>query len=284
MRTTALAMMGSIATLLSLGCSSDPATTPQEPVTRPSLAVVNLPGDGQVGPEEFEICKYGSSATFDYTVVDHNNSNAVTNGQVTLADGECKIIVQSGGFGSDVSVTEQVPTGFLLDHVVVTSLANGVITTSTVSGPTVTGTASGAKSTPPLTGTLAQFYNVAEPPPPPPPPPPGGEGCTPGYWKQSQHFDSWPAPYTPSTQFSAVFEDAFPGKTLLQVLGQGGGGLIALGRHTVAALLNAASSGVSYNLTVQQVIDGFNNVFPGGDYEGQKDLFAGYNEQGCPLN
>ena len=22
-------------------------------------------------------------------------------------------------------------------------------------------------------------------------PPPGGEGCTPGFWKQPQHFDSW---------------------------------------------------------------------------------------------
>ena len=22
-------------------------------------------------------------------------------------------------------------------------------------------------------------------------PPPGGEGCTPGFWKQDQHFDSW---------------------------------------------------------------------------------------------
>ncbi len=63
----------------------------------------------------------------------------------------------------------------------------------------------------------------------------GGEGCTPGYWKQSQHFDSWTG-YSPSTQFSAVFENAFPGKTLLQVLEQGGGGLNALGRHTVAAL------------------------------------------------
>jgi len=25
-------------------------------------------------------------------------------------------------------------------------------------------------------------------------------------------------------------------------------------------------------------------VFPGGDYEGQKNIFAGFNEQGCPLN
>jgi hypothetical protein len=46
-----------------------------------------------------------------------------------------------------------------------------------------------------------------------------------------------PAPYAPSTPFSAVFDDAFPGKTLLQVLQQGEGGLTALGRHTVAALV-----------------------------------------------
>jgi len=35
---------------------------------------------------------------------------------------------------------------------------------------------------------------------------------------------------------------------------------------------------------LQQVIDGFNGVFPGGDYEGQKNIFAGFNEQTCPLN
>jgi hypothetical protein len=112
----------------------------------------------------------------------------------------------------------------------------------------------------------------------------GGEGCTPGYWKQRQHFDSWTAPYTPDTPFSDVFDNAFPGKTLLDVLKQGGGGLIALGRHTVAALLNAASPGVSYDVTEQGVIDEFNAVFPGGDYEDLKDEFEGFNEQGCPLN
>ena len=31
-----------------------------------------------------------------------------------------------------------------------------------------------------------------------------GEGCTPGYWKQPQHFDSWVG-YTPSQSFEAVF-------------------------------------------------------------------------------
>jgi hypothetical protein len=111
----------------------------------------------------------------------------------------------------------------------------------------------------------------------------GGEGCTPGYWKQRHHFGSWAAPYTPSTQFSAVFANAFPGKTLLQVLQQGGGGLIALGRHTVAALLNAASSGVDFDLTPADVVAQFNAVFPGGNYEALKNQFEGFNEQSCPL-
>lgn len=114
----------------------------------------------------------------------------------------------------------------------------------------------------------------------------GGDGCTPGYWKQDQHFDSYTAPYTPETLFSDVFEDAFPGLTLLDVMWQGGGGLNALGRHTVAALLNAASPDVDYSLSVDQVIDGFNAVHPGSksDYNDQKDVLEMYNELGCPLN
>ena len=70
----------------------------------------------------------------------------------------------------------------------------------------------------------------------------------------------------------------------MQVAGQGGGGLKALGRHAVAALLNAASSGVDYDLTVQDVIDAFDAAFASGNYEAQKDIFEGFNEQGCPLN
>ncbi len=114
----------------------------------------------------------------------------------------------------------------------------------------------------------------------------GGEGCTPGYWKQPHHFDSWPDSLSPATPFSDVFENAFPGKSLLQVLKTGGGGLKALGRHTVAALLNSSSSGVSYDLSSAQVIGSFNAVYPGTkqQYNTQKNSFAGFNEQGCPLN
>jgi hypothetical protein len=111
----------------------------------------------------------------------------------------------------------------------------------------------------------------------------GGGGCTPGYWKQRQHSDSWVG-YTPDEAFGSVFDDAFPGKTLLQVLKQGGGHLKALGRHTVAALLNAATPDVGYDMSESEVISAFNAAFASGNYEAQKNIFASYNEQGCPLN
>lgn len=117
-------------------------------------------------------------------------------------------------------------------------------------------------------------------------PPVGGEGCTPGYWKQPHHFDSWTAPYDPDDLFDAHFEDAFPGMTMHQVLSQGGGGLKALGRHTVAALLNAANPDVDYAYTAAQVISMFNSVYPGTpeQYEVLKYTFEAENERRCDLS
>ena len=113
----------------------------------------------------------------------------------------------------------------------------------------------------------------------------GGEGCTPGYWKQPHHFGNWAAPFTPGMLFADVFEDAFPGMTLLEVLQQGGGGLRALGRHTVAALLSAASANVDYDLSVGEVIGLFNDAFPGSkpEYNILQNTFEELNELGCPL-
>ena len=125
-------------------------------------------------------------------------------------------------------------------------------------------------------GAYVQVYNSTAPPS-------VGQGCTPGYWKQSQHFGSWTSPYTPSTSFGSVFANAFPGKSLLQVLELGGGDLNALGRHTVAALLNSANPGVNSDLTTSQVIAAFNAAYRSGAYETQKNIFAAMNERGCPL-
>lgn len=121
------------------------------------------------------------------------------------------------------------------------------------------------------------------------PPGGGGQGCTPGFWKNPKKFAAWfNPPYSPSTPFSDVFEDAFPGKTLLGVLKLGGGGLEALGRHSVAALLNAATADVDYDYaSPAEVIAAFNAAYLGGDadeIEDQKDVFDVFNNQGCPIN
>jgi hypothetical protein len=117
-------------------------------------------------------------------------------------------------------------------------------------------------------------------------PPSGGEGCTPGYWRQEHHFDSWTG-YAPTDLFSSVFADAFPGQTLLDVVWARGGGVNALGRHAVAALLNTSSAGVDYDYTTAQVVERFNAAFATGsksEMNTQKDLFDFLNNQGCGLN
>ena len=68
---------------------------------------------------------------------------------------------------------------------------------------------------------------------------------------------------------------------------QGGGGINALGRHAVAALLNASSAGGNSDLTTAQVIAQFNAAYASGNasrIEQTKNQFAFLNEQGCPLN
>lgn len=123
----------------------------------------------------------------------------------------------------------------------------------------------------------------------------GGQGCTPGFWRQSHHFDSWTT-YNPGDSIEDPFDIpssvmlARPeqGKakelTLLEGVTLRGGGVNALIRHAVAALLNASSPDVSYDLSVSEVISKFNAAVDGGDIEGTKDEFEGFNELGCPLD
>lgn len=111
------------------------------------------------------------------------------------------------------------------------------------------------------------------------------EGCTPGYWKQEHHFDSWPVDLAPEDLFVDVFGvDAFPGLTLVDVLEQGGGGLIALGRHSVAGLLNSVSGEVDYQYSESQILNGLDNAWDSGNYTKIKNAFEDANEAGCPLN
>jgi hypothetical protein len=70
--------------------------------------------------------------------------------------------------------------------------------------------------------------------------------------------------------------------TFADALALNGGGLNALLRQAVAALLNAASADVDYPLTAAQVIALTNAAITTGLYEGTKDLFDEYNNLTAP--
>lgn len=241
--------------------------------TSPTLALsAAADHSGLLALETLVVCKEGSSASFEVAYVGGEAPTSLTP-SFTLNAGECAVVAQ--GLGTKLTVTELVTPAFTLDHVHVTTLLPKSMSESDSAGPSVSITIGNDQ------GHELTYYNV---PTPPPPPPPGGEGCTPGYWKQPQHFDSWNG-YTPSDRFGDIFAASpLDNLSLLAVLKQGGGGIKALGRHTAAALLNAANAGVASGLTTADVIAAFNAAVASGDIEGQKNIFADLNEQGCPLN
>ena len=124
----------------------------------------------------------------------------------------------------------------------------------------------------------------------------GNQGCTPGYWKN--HTDSWAGTgYSPNQLTGSVFSgaSAFPSlasKTLLQSL-QGSGGPGTLGaatillRAAVAALLNAAHTGVAYPRTSSQIISDVNAALTSNNRDQMLALASALdrdNNRGCPLN
>jgi hypothetical protein len=125
--------------------------------------------------------------------------------------------------------------------------------------------------------------------------PTGEEGCTPGYWKN--HTSSWAGTgFSPGQSTGSVFSlGGFPSlasQTLLQTL-QGGGGPGTLGaarillRAAVAALLNAAHSGVDYPRTTTEIIADVNAALASNNRNTMLALASELdadNNLGCPLN
>jgi predicted ribosomally synthesized peptide with SipW-like signal peptide len=118
------------------------------------------------------------------------------------------------------------------------------------------------------------------------------EGCSHGFWKN--HEDDWEATgYNTTDDFDITFsDDAFecdafdPDITLMEALWLKGGGLNALAREAVGALLNAAHPDVDYALTVGEVVDKVQEAIETEDYETAKDELEEHNAKepgGCPL-
>jgi hypothetical protein len=117
--------------------------------------------------------------------------------------------------------------------------------------------------------------------------PPEGEGCTPGFWKNlKQHGDFWTL--DPNQSVESIFSAATGpegDQTLIQALENGGGGVDALLRHAVAAVLNARA-GLDFPSTEMEIVAAVNAALTSEDpdvIEALKNDLDEANNLGCPF-
>lgn len=216
------------ASIVLSGCGE--ITNPTTPATSGSpMFAVGGGTPGVVDSGEFEICKHGTAATFEYSI----NGGATTS--VTLSDGGCAVLASTEVLGPGtvtVTTTETADPSIILDSIVAT--VNTIRNPAGVRGAPITGTATFSGAFNGDRGVLVEFYNSVAPPPPPPP-----VGCTytQGYWKN--HSNAWPATHSPNATFYGS------GQTWLNVLKtppKGGNIYYILGHQFIAATLNSANA------------------------------------------
>lgn len=125
----------------------------------------------------------------------------------------------------------------------------------------------------PPTDTLTPTPTATPVPPTatPTPTPQVFQGCTAGFWKQTQHFGAYPAGLTPNTTLTAagfVLPAGQANVTLLVALNyQGGPTVVDAGhvliRQAVASLLNSKT--IPFSLSSQQVLDQTNAALATGN-------------------
>lgn len=285
---TRFAAMAVAATLAACGVGEEGPMGPAEADIMPNLAVGDRDNDfGDFTPGLARVCAFYTFPTpsFEPSTFSASATGGDVAGSFTIAglgttqDPHC-FEAWNATDASLVDFTASLVApaeGLQLDRIVTMTSTLGTDPVAT----TITDETSATISVSDLVNGMVWFKFVAADEPPL-----GGQGCTPGYWRQEHHFDSW-TDYAPTDLFSSVFDDAFPGETLLDVVWARGGGVNALGRHAVAALLNAASAGVDYDYAVGEVIAAFNDAYATGDrhlMEDQKNVFDFLNNQGCNLN
>lgn len=136
-----------------------------------------------------------------------------------------------------------------------------------------------------LSGKWTVTCEAKDPDPDPDPDPEPFQGCTPGYWRQSHHFDSWiPTGYAPGDSYNTTFAVNGSFDTLLDAVWARGGQERALARHAVAALLNAAHPDINYAYTVDEILAGVQAAYASGDFNPFKDALDTANNAGCDLN
>lgn len=266
------------ALIVAAACSQTRNPSPTAPAAGSAESSFALGPTGSTTPAvgQVRICKAGNtSGTFAVSKTAVSGGVATILAAPTIANGSCYVVAEDFdtviGVGSNITVTENPATN--LTGITAQRIDNGNITSFTFTNGSQLFLNNFHGYTLTFTNTLPVVT--------------GDEGCTPGYWKQPQHADSWQV-YSPGADFDATFGVNFfnPNLTLLAALENGGGGVDALGRHAVAALLNAVSTNVNYKYTVAQVIAIVRGTgaYAGLSVEERKDLLAAANEATCPIN
>ncbi|MGH7658294.1 MAG: hypothetical protein ACREL6_08665, partial [Gemmatimonadales bacterium] len=228
---------------LVLGCAASdtvaPGSSPEFVLTSADAAT------------NFEVCKYGTAATFDVSV----NGGAATT--VTLAAGACQTVHSQAGPGTAatpdvVTVTEHSDPSYTLDQIIVTQYSyaftgdpNPNITTTTLTG---TNSASGEVGL--EKGASIAFYNS---------PVSTGGGCTYTQGGYKNTLSRWPAGFSPDDPFFSS------GRTWLEMFKtppKGGNIYIKLAHQYMAAVMNVAN-GAMASTEVQAAIDGSTAYFNG---------------------
>lgn len=223
------------------------------------------------------VCVDAASPSGTYTLdrsADTDFGTFFASSPFTLAPGDCTDVWQDDGAEgesdptTDVTATETgTPENTQLDDITV----GGGPVASSVSAPSATVTVNQ------FHGAVITYFHSEVPVT-------GGEGCTPGYWKQDHHFDDWPVDL--STTFASVFGSSTldADLTLLEALQLRGGKLNALARAAAAAFLSAESGDVDYAFSTSDVVSMVNAAFEGSaDVEATKDTLDEANNAGCPL-
>jgi len=281
-RKAALAAGASLGIAFVVACSDTPTAPASRAafIPKSSFALNDLTTATPVAGQ-LKICKEGNiGGTFAVTFEAGAGGAGVPSAQnpITVENQTCRIA------GLDAGDANQQKGDIF--HITENAAADPANTTQTLtscvdlSGPTPCANFANNYFINNVHGVTVTYTNVFTPPT-------GNEGCTPGYWKQDQHFDSYPAGITPSTLFSSIF-GVGGSLTFLEALELNGGGTNALWRHGAAAYLNALSSGVDYQYTTAQVIAIVNGTgaFAGLSVEDRKNLLDAANNGvgGCPLN
>ena len=125
----------------------------------------------------------------------------------------------------------------------------------------------------------------------------GGEGCPVSFWKNGGRSEAWEGtgigPGSRLADFLAALpvelarpeqQQAPAALSFEQSLELRGSGVNRLLREAAAALLNAASAGVSFDLTMDEVEELVRAAVESGDLKNPTKTLAGFNHQACPFD